>query len=118
LFDGLLKEIPFDLRPVDRVALALGVLDDKLAQSLELRSSVVAASGSKQMLVLVESTEVGFGLHHHRLHKGSNTCWGLSGDNHFVKLIDWLLLQNDLDAALWLADHAHSASTFDIYFLQ
>ena len=58
--DGLVKEISLDLCPIDWVALALGVLYNKLTQSLELRSSVVAASGSKQVLVLVETAEVGF----------------------------------------------------------
>ena len=47
-----------------------------------------------------------------------NARWTIPRDNHLVELLHGLLFKDQLDAALWLLDHAHLGSALDVNLLE
>lgn len=114
----LFKEVALNLLLINRLALLFVVTDYELDEAFELGALVVATSGCKQWVHLMNGTQVCLRLHHDGFELVCDASRAVSADNHLVEILHWLLFKDEFDAALWLPNHAHFRSTFDVNFLK
>ena len=118
LLSCFLKKVSLDLVRLNGNALLLVLLLNELHKSLELSASIVSALAGCHEAELPHSVKVFVTLNHHLLEEIAHSNRGLALEQHLVVLLRVFLLNFDLDASLWHADHAHLSSALDVDLLE